>query len=792
MNKSLLFFSILLFIMPSSAQSLTHEGFPVDTGYALLAKLVAADLDGDGKLEILAAPENRKIKVFNTTGGLIWENVSGTIYLGDTARVPVVRNLTGDDHLEVLTYGNPGMSEPTFYIWDAFGSKVTEMMVGRALIPASPTETKEGIIITAVRKGTAIGIINYTGVHAFDKEGNRLWYLELGMNASTDASIPVVDLDEDDRDEAVVLTEDDNGIGTVWAIKVNNTQGTVLWNITLGGDARRVAAGDLNNDGRNEIVVLSTGGVYIFDSNGNQLYRFNINTNLSATPVIGDLDRDGVNEVIFASHNDKKIYIISNGIPRNFTISTSPLSTGRVASNVALGDLNGDGKLEIAAGDIVNNIYVWYDNGTIIEQKLIDVSETGTRLFSSAMIADLERDGNRELILGHDSGRIYVFTYNNTGDSTPPVTSNDVDASWHNSSVTVILSASDLQSGVFNTYYTIDGTLPTTSSKRGNVITLNESGIFTIKYFSVDKAENTEDVRNAMNQVKIDTVPPTTSDDADNLWHNTAAALNLTVMDSLSGVFSLYYSVDGTDNSSSGDVNLVFTEDGIHTVEYYGVDNAGNTESIKNAEVKIDLTPPITTDDSDGSWHNSNVTVNLSAIDNGSGKNTTYYKVTQVSMSPLGSLVSWLSGILGLEEGFTEGDTVFISDEGVFNISYYSVDNVGNIESVKTSAEVKIDKTIPATGASSYINGTVLDNSTQEAIPYAKVTTNTSINTTANSTGYYSFQLDAGSYTLTATSDPEYYANSSVIVEMVNTTLVQDIELVEKPRGTISGSVKNT
>ncbi|MDP3104494.1 MAG: hypothetical protein Q8M95_07790 [Candidatus Methanoperedens sp.] len=167
------------------------------------------------------------------------------------------------------------------------------------------------------------------------------------------------------------------------------------------------------------------------------------------------------------------------------------------------------------------------------------------------------------------------------------------------------------------------------------------------------------------------------------------------------------------------------------------------------------------------------------------------YKVTQVSMSPLGSFVSWLSGILGLEEGFTEGNTVLISDDGVFDISYYSIDNLGNTEELKTSMEVKIDKSTPQTGASSYINGTVLDYSTQEVIPYAKVTTNTSITATANETGFYSLLLDSGSYILTAESDPKYYVNSSVMVEVQVSEVVQDIELVKKPTGTISGSVKN-
>lgn len=786
--RCVLFLSVLLLIMPASAELIPHDGFPVLTNNTAAPKLITADLDGDGILEIIAALDNREIQVFGNTGVEKWRKAGGIVH-SDNARVPVARNLTGDGNLEVISYGNPDMINPTNYIWDFEGNNLVEMLLGDSIIVSSPAITKEGIILNGAATGTSHSgpIINGTGLHAFYKNGNRLWYLELGVYSNTYASIPLVDLDNDGLDEAVVLTQDNNDIGKVWAIKVNSTQGTELWNVTLGGDARRVAAGELNNDGRNEIVVFSTGGVYIFDNNGSQLFRFDINTNTSAAPVIGDLDRDGVNEVIFASHFDKNIYIISNGILSNFTISTLTGTRGRVAGDVALGDLNGDGKLEIAAGDIANNIYVWYYNGTIIEH--IYISEDSTT-FASAVIADLERDGKKELILGHDSGRIYVFTYNNTDDSTPPVTIDNVVGSWHNSSVTVLLTASDDKSGVFKTYYTIDGSIPTTDSPTGSTIIINSDGIYNLSYFSIDKAENQENIKTATEMVRVDLSPPLTYNDSDGLWHNTNVYLNLNSTDSLSGLAMLYYNVDDTDYSSSGNVTYEFTEEGIHTVEYYGVDSVGNIESIKNTTVKIDRTPPVTTDNSDGSVHNSNVTVLLSAIDTVSEVNTTYYKVTKVSTSVFEYLVSLVTEFLGLEENFTEGNTVLITEDGVYNITYYSVDLLGNQEDVKFSQEVMIDKSYSTTAGDLYINGTVV-NATHQGIPYAKVTTNTSMNTTADSTGFYSLQVDTGSYMLTATSDPEYYANSSVIVEMLD-TFVQDIELVEKPKGTITGSVKNT
>ncbi len=92
----------------------------------------------------------------------------------------------------------------------------------------------------------------------------------------------------------------------------------------------------------------------------------------------------------------------------------------------------------------------------------------------------------------------------------PPVTTDSgTDANWHNTPVTVTLNCSDVSgSGCKTTYYTVDGSEPTTSSATGNSVTLNTDGIHTIKYFSIDNAGNVESTKTAANTVKIDMTAP--------------------------------------------------------------------------------------------------------------------------------------------------------------------------------------------------------------------------------------------------------------------------------------------
>ncbi|VVB87946.1 CarboxypepD_reg-like domain protein [uncultured archaeon] len=92
-----------------------------------------------------------------------------------------------------------------------------------------------------------------------------------------------------------------------------------------------------------------------------------------------------------------------------------------------------------------------------------------------------------------------------------------------------------------------------------------------------------------------------------------------------------------------------------------------------------------------------------------------------------------------------------------------------------------------------YINGTVIDNATHAGLAGATVSINTSLATTTDATGFYSLAVAEGSYNLTASMGPTYYTNSSVTVSTVGVASVtQNIALVKKPTGTISGSVKNS
>ncbi len=75
--------------------------------------------------------------------------------------------------------------------------------------------------------------------------------------------------------------------------------------------------------------------------------------------------------------------------------------------------------------------------------------------------------------------------------------------------------------------------------------------------------------------MNIDRTAPTTGADAPAGWNNTTVTVSLEAVDGLSGVDTTYYKVDG--GSQQEGTSLTIDTEGVHTLQYWSVDQAGNT-----------------------------------------------------------------------------------------------------------------------------------------------------------------------------------------------------------------------
>src|SRR5581483_2602380 len=198
--------------------------------------------------------------------------------------------------------------------------------------------------------------------------------------------------------------------------------------------------------------------------------------------------------------------------------------------------------------------------------------------------------------------------------------------------------------------------------------------------------------------VLVDTTEPTSSASGnDASWHSSDVTVTLSATDgaSGSGVKNVKYDVDGgalqTIAGAGGDVTVGapsdHSNDGTHTIAFYATDNAGNVESPSNTvTVKIDTTKPSTSlttspaiPDGDNGWFKQpSVDFTLNASDAGSGVAASYYT---------------LDG--GAAHTYT-GSAVSVTGQRDHTVTFWSVDNAGNVEDAATT-HVKLDDVKPST-----------------------------------------------------------------------------------------------
>ncbi len=216
----------------------------------------------------------------------------------------------------------------------------------------------------------------------------------------------------------------------------------------------------------------------------------------------------------------------------------------------------------------------------------------------------------------------------------------------YSGTVTVGLSATDTGgSGVSRTRYTTDGTDPTTSASAATYTApFGVSQTTTVRFASSDNAGNQEAPHAQLIQVAAatDTTPPTTTISCDGAtcqsgWYaKPSVSVGLSATDgSGSGVRVTRYTIDGSNpNTSTSAVTYTapFALTQTTTVKYASTDNAGNKETVRSRQIRIDAAAPtvtVTAPSSGASFtRGTSVLVTASASDAASGSglaNVTFY-----------------------------------------------------------------------------------------------------------------------------------------------------------------------
>lgn len=397
-------------IQPGFPQMLTGDAI-VDSSPTL------ADLDGDGKLEIIIG--GRSLNSNNTSGCEGWVYAyrsNGTLYWQTKVRAPV-------------------NSSPT--VADLNGDGKPEVIVGLG-----------GVVETQCWNGGVVALHGQDGstwakgavVWAFDTQD----WLNHAPDGWLDGgySTPAVgDVDGDGQVEVVfgawdqcIYLLDHNGVPK-WGNLPGRLNGTYcgghgFYNEDTTWSSPALA--DLDGDGKPEIIIGADitagnthgdpngGYVYVLNGSGEQLARTWLDQTVFSSPAIADLNNDGILEIVVGTGSywsGTGYYVTAYRYdPAQLTVRTRlvqewrSLTRGRVFASPAIGDLNGDGYRDVVITSYIgengangSDVYAW-DGRTgaqLFRTQVCDFWGNSFSTHSSPVLADVDGDGHLEILFSH-------------------------------------------------------------------------------------------------------------------------------------------------------------------------------------------------------------------------------------------------------------------------------------------------------------------------------------------------------------------------------------------------------
>lgn len=231
------------------------------------------------------------------------------------------------------------------------------------------------------------------------------------------------DLDDDGKPDVAVADFNHNRLYIFRNTStIGHMQMATKIDSATGVQPKWIALEDLNGDGKLDIVVLNTGSnnvtVYINNSTPGTIALFQrMDLSVDYNPqgiTIGDVDNDGRPDIVVSNTGAASVSILRNtttGQTVSFAAKRD-IPTGKSPVGVALADLNGDGKRELIVGDY-DDIAVAVFANTSTADSISFGPRTDYPVASQPIaitVADLDGDGFIDIISGSStSGNVSLL-----------------------------------------------------------------------------------------------------------------------------------------------------------------------------------------------------------------------------------------------------------------------------------------------------------------------------------------------------------------------------------------------
>ena len=299
--------------------------------------------------------------------------------------------------------------------WNAKATPVVADLLGNG---------EQCIIVPTRKSGGDNYIICYSSL---DKDGDKLpdklWETHIGKIYSY-RSVVVTDIDAPDgKGEKEIILRGEKPNTPVIVLDARGKEVMRTGNTT--GDFYGVpAVADLDDDGYKEIICGSNDGkVYVWRHDGTPYLRTpffsRVGQMLNCSPTVCDLDGDGEKEILITTRSTNLSYIYAikqdGSCVGSFDSNAStpaciPYTNNGIEHALSVGDVNGDGKLEVVALGH-NCVRIWSDTGNLIMDRSLPGLFPANSSFINVtcpLLADVEGNGSIDIVF-HQNNLIYAL-----------------------------------------------------------------------------------------------------------------------------------------------------------------------------------------------------------------------------------------------------------------------------------------------------------------------------------------------------------------------------------------------
>jgi M6 family metalloprotease-like protein len=341
----------------------------IGIGYTTRADIAVGDVSGDAKLEVVAAGNDTSVTVVPVSGTPTRIKVGDRVYAA-----PVLADLDGDGKKEIIV----GSVDMKLYAWEGDGTPVPgfPVLVGSEIrAPVAVTDTVRPQIVLVSGDGR---------LFLYNPDGSLASGFPVVLSSTPfyARSQPLVgDFDRDGQREIAAIAGGEHD----YRLYIVGLDGTVKYQsreFIRSPFTGTLAAADVNGDAQIDFLAAAVNDLFALNRNatpvsnypftqestftttelayspsGGWIISFDVLFQYQSSPVVADINGDDTADVVIGS---PQYGLLGFNGRTGRPLDLFPLmATAGISAVPLVADIDGDGKVELAAGSDSGTFYVW-------------------------------------------------------------------------------------------------------------------------------------------------------------------------------------------------------------------------------------------------------------------------------------------------------------------------------------------------------------------------------------------------------------------------------------------------